>query len=597
MDNVAHARRRRRSRRTVHRAPLAGAALALAALIAGAGISDVSTTTVATSAARHPSSVPAAGAPVYGGHLVISGEAEAGSPWTPAAVRCDQYCYQRARTFFDTVGQFGTDGKVHGMLAESITPNDDYTQWTIKVRPGITFTDGTPLNAAAVAYNLQAAGTSQLVSAALRDVARVPDPDHPDRTELKIEQTDDMTLVIYTGKNGDPDQPVPWRDFDAQLTAQWGMIASPFWLAAVEQNPDLATKPVGTGPFVVDSFSPRESMEVSRNPDYWMTDAQGNRLPYLDSITFRVIEDSETAAEALQSGDIDMMSASAGGVITEIQDAGDEYSVVLQDQRVETYYVMFDLDKAGPIQDERVRCAMNLAIDRDEFSDALSDGFDPPAYGLFSPGQQGYLADNGLPHDQDIDAAKALIDQYESETGNDVTVVLGHTPPTVVQQAAELLMDWWSQIGIDVTDKPIPQNDFINNAALGTPDFEAFLWRQHGGHYVDQQAVWWYGDAAQPDGSLSLNFARLRDDQIDADLDTARQSPDDAEATAAAEDINRTMAAHCYNVPIVYLPWGVLSDANVQGVGQLALPDGSTAADGAGAPGQFNTQTLWIDEG
>ena len=56
-------------------------------------------------------------------------------------------------------------------------------------------------------------------------------------------------------------------------------------------------------------------------------------------------------------------------------------------------------------------------------------------------------------------------------------MLLGHTPPNVVQQAAELLMDWWSQIGIDVTDKAIPQNDFINNAALGTPDFQAFLWR------------------------------------------------------------------------------------------------------------------------
>ena len=60
-----------------------------------------------------------------------------------------------------------------------------------------------------------------------------------------------------------------------------------------------------------------------------------------------------------------------------MQDAGDDFTVTLQDQRVETYYVMFDLDKAGPIQDERVRCAMNLAIDRHEFSDALSDGFDP----------------------------------------------------------------------------------------------------------------------------------------------------------------------------------------------------------------------------
>ena len=130
--------------------------------------------------------------------------------------------------------------------------------------------------------------------------------------------------------------------------------------------------------------------------------------------------------------------------------------------------------------------------------------------------------------------------------------MLGHTPPTVVQQAAELLLGWWSQIGIDVTDKAIPQNDFINNAAFGTPDFEAFLWRQHGGHYVDQQAVWWYGDAAQPDGALSLNFARLRDDRRSTPTSTPPgQSTDDAEATAAAEDVNRTIAEHCYNVPLV----------------------------------------------
>ena len=292
-----------------------------------------------------------------------------------------------------------------------------------------------------------------------------------------------------------------------------------------------------------------------------------------------------------------MMSTSAGGVISSMQDAGDDFTVTLQDQRVETYYVMFDLDKAGPLQDERVRCAMNLAIDRQEFSDALSNGFDQPAYGLFSPGQQGYLEDNGLPHDQDIDAATALIDEYEAETGNDVTVLLGHTPPNVVQQAAELLMGWWSQIGIDVTDKTIPQNDFINNAALGTPDFQAFLWRSHGGYWVDQQALWWYGGAAQPDGSLSLNFARLRDADIDANLDAARQSLNDEDATAAAENVNRIMAAHCYNVPLSYLPWGVLSSARVEGLGQLMLPDGTPASDGAGAPGQFNMQTLWVDQG
>src|SRR5262245_12114185 len=67
------------------------------------------------------------GAPPTGGHLTVSGDAEVASPWTPAAMRCDAYCYTRARAFFDSVAVFGDDGKVHGMLAESIEPNDDFT--------------------------------------------------------------------------------------------------------------------------------------------------------------------------------------------------------------------------------------------------------------------------------------------------------------------------------------------------------------------------------------------------------------------------------------------------------------------------------------
>jgi peptide/nickel transport system substrate-binding protein len=204
--------------------------------------------------------------PVMGGHLTVSGDAEVGSPWTPAAMRCDSYCYTRARAFFDSVAVFGDDGQVHGMLAESIEPNDDYTEWTITVRDGMFFTDGTPVNAAVVIYNLQATGTGALVGATLKDLAKVPDPDDPERMILKIEQVDEMSFVIYTGEDGDPEQPLPWRNFPHTLTGQWGLIASPFWLAAVADDPELATQPVGSGPFVVDSYEPRGSLELSRNP-------------------------------------------------------------------------------------------------------------------------------------------------------------------------------------------------------------------------------------------------------------------------------------------------------------------------------------------
>jgi len=563
-----------------------GTAAALA-LVAAAG-------TVGAAPSR---SAPTAAEPVMGGHLNVSGDAEVSSPWTPAAMRCDMYCYTRARTFFDTVAVWGTDGEVHGMLAETIEPNEGFTEWTITVREGISFTDGTPVDAAAVVENLQLTGTGLLVSALVKDVAKVPDPDDAEKVQLKIEILDDMTFTIFLGQDGDPEQPISWRDFPHTLTGQWGLIASPTWLDEVAANPELATQPVGSGPFIVDSYEPRGSTEVSRNPDYWMTDEAGNQLPYLDSISFRVIEDSETAVEALQSGDIDMVGSSNGRAINTAMGLTDEMNVTLQSEFAETGYLMIDLDKLGPLQDQRVRCAMSLAIDRDELNESTTDGFADAANGLFSPGQQGYLEDNGLVMEQDLDTAAAMIAEYEEETGTQVEFNLGHIGATSVIQGAELLMGWWSEIGIDTTDQTIPQNDFINLAVFGVPEFEAFLWRQHGGVVVDQQYLWWHSKNAFPDGELSLNFGRIRDDGIDAALDAARTSATAEEATAAAEEVNRIFAEQCYYIPLNYLPWGTMSALDVAGIGALTLPDGTQVIDGGGSSGPFWLHTLYLTEG
>ena len=535
--------------------------------------------------------------PVRGGHLDVSGEAEVGSPWTPAAMRCDAYCYMRARTFFDSVAVFGVDGEVHGMLAESIVPNDDYTQWTVTLRDGISFTDGTPVDVDAVIYNLQATGTGVLVSGFLKDVAKVPDPEDPERTMLKIEKRDERSFTVFTGADGDPERPLPWRDFPHLFAGHWGLIASPTWLQAVAADPDLATQPVGSGPFVVDSYEPQGSLEVSRNPDYWMTDAAGEPLPYLDSLSFRVIDDAETSVEALQASDLDLVITPNGRAISTIQDHGDDYSIALIENHVNTNFLLVDLDKPGPLQDQRVRCALSMALDRQQLTDVISDGIDPPANGLFSPGQQGFLDDNSLPMTQDLAGAAALVAEYEEETGSPVEFSVGHIPSNAAAQGVELMIGWWNDVGIDVDDFTVPQHDFINQAIFGVPEFEVFLWRGHGGHLVDEQYVWWHSDNASPDGELSLNFGRLRDPEIDAALDAARASATDEEAIAAAEAINRVFAEQCYYIPINWVQWAALGVPELRGFGELTLPDGTVVLDGAGASGgtgQFWTQTLYL---
>ena len=120
-----------------------------------------------------PETTPAAKV-TPGGEITVSGEAEVANPWTPAAMQCDSYCQERARSFFDPIAAIGADNKVHPYLAESITPNADATQWTIKIRDGISFTDGTPVNADAVIDNLQRSGLGLLLAASITDIAKVP---------------------------------------------------------------------------------------------------------------------------------------------------------------------------------------------------------------------------------------------------------------------------------------------------------------------------------------------------------------------------------------------------------------------------------------
>ncbi|MEY2401549.1 MAG: peptide/nickel transport system substrate-binding protein, partial [Ilumatobacteraceae bacterium] len=97
------------------------------------GGTDAPVTADTTVAATTPATTPAVEV-TPGGEITVSGEAEVTNPWTPAAMQCDSYCQQRARSFFDPIAAVGDDDKVHPYLAESITPNADATEWTIKVR-------------------------------------------------------------------------------------------------------------------------------------------------------------------------------------------------------------------------------------------------------------------------------------------------------------------------------------------------------------------------------------------------------------------------------------------------------------------------------
>lgn len=528
--------------------------------------------------------------PVVGGRLVVAGEAEAASPWLPGAVQCDSYCQMRARTFYEPIAALDEDLKVRPYLAETITPNADYTEWTIKLRSGITFSNGEPLNADAAIKNLQVNLNAPLIALAVKDLARVS------ATEFKVEKIDDLTVKLFTGLNGDPTKPIPWPGFDVYLGGQGAFMAAPSYIdkALADTTGVEATKPIGTGPFVLTSFIPQDRLVVKKNPTYWRKDAAGVQLPYLDEIEFRVIPDANTRQQALESGDVDMISTSNANSIASLRDKADKFPMIEQAEYGETFYVLLNLTNPT-LQSRDLRCAMLQAIDKEAIIDLTGGGILTPANGPFSPGQEGHLADNGsLPYDPA--AAKAGVEAYKAANGGQAPKILYSTVPDADSlTTAQYLQEVWGQAGIEVEVKQIEQSTLIGNALFGTPDFNAFGWRNHAGVLVDSQFFWWHSSSAADPGSFALNFGRLKDPVIDDLLNKQRSELDPAKRKALAEDINRQFAKECWVLPTSWAIWGIAHNGSVAGIGQLAQPDGSgkIVRDGAGFPGQVWLTGVW----
>ncbi len=526
---------------------------------------------------------PPEGDPVYGGRLVVAGEAEVGAPWTPEKVQCDSYCQMRVRAFIEPLFVVDQNLEVKGFLGESIEPNEDATVWTIKVREGISFTDGTPLNADAAIDNLNRTFGGILVSGALKDTAKNPDG------SLVIEKLDDYTFTIATGRNGDVNDPVSWWRFPYFLTAQAGFMASPTWLAAADGDPSLETQPVGTGPFIVNEYLPGDRMTLTKNPDYWRTDPDGNPLPYLDELEFRVIVDSQVRQQALESGDVDLIATADPSVVGPLSE-NDDFVTLLQNVMTETAYVMFHLTQPQ-FQDRDLRCALVQAIDKQDYIDTILGGYAEPSNGPFTPGQEGWLEDSGLP-EYDPEAARAAIEAWEAANGP-LEINYSTTPTGTSKATADYLQQKWGDVGVDVTQTAIEQSVLITNALFGAPEFQAFGWRNHAGLFAESQTHWWHGFASDAfgaetaDGALSLNFGRLNDPVINDLLDQAREAQDPEDSKALAEQINQQFASECWILPTYSLAWGIHMDPSVQNIGRDPLPDGSgSMADGAGFPGQ-----------
>ena len=501
--------------------------------------------------------------PVYGGTLTMGLEAEANGfrPWEDG---CAEPCVNIARTFFEPLVQQNADGLYEGWLADTIEPNEDFTVWTVTLRPGITFHNGVELTAQTIAdmFAIQQTGA---ISSGLIATNQL----------LSVEATDDMTVTYTLGS--------PNSAFPSSLSlVGLGYVFEPG--AATADGAGFSTNPVGTGPFVMDKRDIDNETIVVRNESYWRTADNGDQLPYLDSVAFRPIPDEGTRLDALISGTVNLFETRRQGTI---RDAREETGIqMFEFQGNNTGGGMYNT-AVPPFDDVRVRLGLNHLNDQERVIEALG------GTGISLPNTQWFSADSPFWTQEaadtypvfDFEVGTGLLREYIDDParsdgkapGEKIDVELSCPPDPTLIAAMQVLEQVWSGSElVNVTLTQFDQATHINNAIAD--EHKAHCWRWSG-----------EGDpstAINPfltDPAVSVsNFPNWFDPEAFGWAEQAIQTDDFEERKALYSQI---MVRINEQAPVWYSGGTatlIAADENIRGINNWTLPSGSL---GNGTPG------------
>jgi ABC-type transport system substrate-binding protein len=533
-----------------------------------------------------------------------------------------------ANALYDALFVAAANGKTWvPMLALSATPNANYTVWTVKLRQGVTFSNGDPFNAAIVVANFNAAAADPTVGTAIRPII------------AKVTAADTYTVVFNLV--------IPFSTFpiSALSEQQTAYMAHPSSLVK-----GYTGNPIGTGPFVVSSWQVGYQSNFKKNKGYWRADAHNRQLPYLDAISFHTIPDDPTRNQALQSGQVDMILTQDGASIaalksmrgisyrTDVNDPIDpsvnclivnttgtmnQYfawagqfagagipgalSYLMQGQAVPTQVQMADwMGTAGAVDpstlswnvklkpvlnDVSIRRACAMAINRSAYEKVIAGGVGSVADGIYRKSSPYYR--NPKYPAYNPKAAKALVDAYKkkngvSKVGFVIDIVSGSSSE---QKLFAFLSQQLGAIGITVTPRPSTQSQLIQNVILG--EYDCSSWNQFGGVDPSLNYVWFnsqpattplsqggMGMSALPAGTFiagAVNFAHQADPVVEgAMLQALAAKPNSATQRAAWATVNSQFAK---DIPYLFLNTLITAWAartNVQNWAYATAGDGTT---------------------
>nr|WP_246330895.1 ABC transporter substrate-binding protein [Saccharopolyspora hordei] len=434
------------------------------------------------------------------------------------------YGAEGAAKFYD--GLLAFDGRAElrpALAAEPPQSSPDAKTWTVKLRDGVRFHDGTPFDAEDVVATYHAAIDPAYASTVSSDYAMLAD----------VRALDPHTVQF--------DLKIPYSAWPSKLVL--GIVPSEK-LATPEplENSELNTKPVGTGPYELVEWRQGDQMTWKGNPDYW------GGAPAIGEVTVVFAKDDNTRAQRLLSGEFDgtvlppVLAESVGrdGYRTVHHRTADFRSIALPN----------DHPVAG---DRAVRTALNLAVDRQGMIDALLGGHGTPAHAPI-PESMGAAFEPAARFDFDPERAKALLDQAGWRPGPDGVrerdgvraqfTVMYFADDSLRKDLATAFASDARAIGIQVdlagVDRSaVPARIGHEGIVLG------------GGNPIDPDPQVYTSLHSSVIGTGTYNNpGRYRNAEVDAALDRARQELDPAER---AELYRQAQRAYVADPGLVYL--------------------------------------------
>ena len=316
--------------------------------------------------------------------------------------------------------------------------------------------------------------------------------------------------------------------------------------AIEEFGKDYSSKPVGSGPFVFTSWSPKEKVVLTRFADFY------GESGVFETVEYHMISEEATREIALEHGDIDICYLFDPS--TQSKAESDKKLNIAKAPGPRTYYIQLN-NEHKPYDDVRVRQALWYAIDRKAITQGVLKGQADPAYSLLNSYCFGQVTTEFNPYDPD--KAKSLLEEAGFKPGSQASMLVEGSD-AIASDMAAAIQAMWKEVGVDVKLELVEWASHVEKRKAGNFDFGLQPQLRLGS---DQ----YFGELVDSNSIPYPNCSRFKDDEMDKLIEFARVTADDAKRKQIYEDLQKLTADKVPVIPIIHPSFMVASQKNIQG--------------------------------